>query len=87
MEKTFSIFFRKSAEKQMLSLPKIIGFRIIEMIESLRKNPYPVNSKRLTVHSNIYRLRMADYRIIYRIEKNQLIIEIIKVGHRQNIYK
>lgn len=87
MEKAFRIYFRKSAEKQMLSLPKNIGFRIIEMIESLRKNPYPINSKRMTGHSNIYRLRMADYRIIYRIEKYQLIIEIIKIGHRQNIYK
>ncbi len=87
MEKKYNIVFRKTAEKQLLKLPKQIGFKIIHLIEDLAANPFLQNTRKMKGFENIYRLRFQNYRIIYRVEKEVLLIEIIKIGHRQNIYK
>ena len=87
MGKTYKIVFRKSAEKQLLSLPKNTGKKILLRIKLLSENPFPIGAKKMIGFETIYRLRVQKYRIIYNIEKEELIIEIIKIGHRQNIYK
>lgn len=87
MAKIYKIVFRKSAEKQLLKLPKPVGLKIIELIKQLGENPIPENSKKMSGFKDIYRIRSGSYRVIYSIENDELIIEIIKIGHRQNIYK
>lgn len=83
----YKVVFRKSAEKQLLKLPKPDGQKIIELIKSLSKNPIPVSAQKMSGFENIYRLRSGVYRVVYSIDKEVLVIEIIKIGHRQNIYK
>lgn len=87
MDKTFKIVIRKSAEKQLLSLPKKEGGEIIERIKMLAINPYPNYARKMTGFDNIYRLKHGNYRVIYQIYNKEVIIEVIKIGHRQNIYK
>jgi mRNA interferase RelE/StbE len=87
MAETYKIVFRKSAEKQLLKLPKPAGLKIIELIKHLSKNPIPANAQKMSGFENIYRLRSGVYRVVYSIDKGVLVIEIIKIGHRQNIYK
>lgn len=87
MGKTFKIVFRKSAEKRLLSLPGKIGKDLIGQIQNLSETPIPNGAKKMKGFRNVFRLRFRNYRIIYRIEKSKLIIEIIKIGHRQGIYK
>jgi mRNA interferase RelE/StbE len=87
MAKVYRIVFRKSAEKQLLKLPGPVGQKIIELIKPLSDNPIPANALKMSGFDNIYRLRSGVYRIIYSIENKELVIEIIKIGHRQNIYK
>lgn len=87
MAKTYKIVFRKSAQKQLLKLPKSVGLKIIELIKSLSENPIPGSAKKMTGFKNVFRIRSGSYRVIYSIENDELIIEIIKIGHRQNIYK
>lgn len=87
MAKVYKIIFRKSAEKQLLKLPKPVGLKIIELIKSLSENPIPVSAQKMSGFENIYRLRSGAYRLVYSIDKEVLVIEIIKIGHRQNIYK
>ncbi|WP_167605881.1 type II toxin-antitoxin system RelE family toxin [Maribellus sediminis] len=87
MGKNYKIVFRKSAEKQLLKLPKETARNILKQIQSLSANPVPSRSKKMAGFDNVFRLRFRNYRIVYRIEKDELIIEIIKIGHRQNIYK
>jgi mRNA interferase RelE/StbE len=87
MVKVYKIVFRKSAEKQLLKLPKQLGLKIIELIKSLSENPIPFSAQKMSGFENIYRLRSGAYRLVYSIDKEVLVIEIIKIGHRQNIYK
>ncbi len=87
MVKNYKIVFRKSAEKQLLKLPKAVGVKIIELIKRLPENPIPGNAQKMSGFKNLYRIRFGSYRVIYSVKKNELIIEVIKVRHRQNIYK
>jgi len=71
----------------LLKLPKPFGLKIIELIKSLSENPIPVSAQKMSGFENIYRLRSGAYRLVYSIDKEVWVIEIIKIGHRQNIYK
>jgi len=53
----------------------------------LPENPVPKGAKKLKETENTYRIRTGNYRIIYSIINKELIIEVIKVGHRKDVYK
>ena len=55
-------------------------------IEELKYNPFPIGSKKLKNHLG-YRIRIGDYRILYKVDNSIQIIEIYKIGHRRDIYK
>ncbi len=83
----YSVEFLRTALKELSKLPKDIQQRIAQKIEELKTNPYLPGVKALTNGDGRLRLRVGDYRIIYRIEEDKLVIVIIKVGHRRNVYK
>ncbi|ANV85204.1 addiction module toxin RelE [Picosynechococcus sp. PCC 7003] len=83
----YSIEFLKTAQKELSKLPKGTQKRIIEKIEALINNPYPPDTKKLKNGNGRFRIRVGNYRIIYRIENEKLIILIIKIGHRREIYQ
>ena len=63
-----------------------ITWPIIEAISGLEQNPRPVGYKKLKGRDG-YRIRVANYRIIYEIIDQQLIVEVIALGHRKDIYQ
>ena len=81
----YSIEFSKTAQKQLYQLEKGIQIRIISTLERTRVRPYP-HVKKL-VGSPYFRLRVGQYRVILDIKENKLIIYVIEIGHRKNIYK
>ncbi len=83
----YSIVYKKSAAKELLSLPYHSANKIRNAINRLSENPYPAGFKKLEGSKNACRIRIGIYRIIYTIEHKQCIIEIIKVGHRKHIYR
>ncbi len=85
MEK-YSIKYTKEAKRKIERLDPSIRVVIKKVIESLSSNPY--KGKPLSYElAGLYSLRTSDYRIIYRIKEKQLIIIVISVGHRKEIYK
>ena len=80
------ILFVKSAEKELLSLNKSLGQRIVQKISLLENNPYGQNSQKLE-GSKGYRIRIGEYRVVYIIDKENKTILIIKIGHRKEIYR
>lgn len=86
-EENYSIEFLRTALKELSKLPKDIQQRIAAKIDELKTNPYLPGVKALKNGDGRLRLRVGDYRVIYRIEEDKLVILIVKVGHRRNIYK
>ena len=82
---TYEILFSESAFKQLKKLEKSLQKRIISSLERLRFRP-EAHLKKL-VGDNGYRLRVGDYRVIVDIEEKKLLVLVIKIGHRKNIYK
>lgn len=82
----YQIRIKKSAEKELekLPLPAILILRT--KILKLANNPFPPGYKKLKGFKNQYRIRIGDYRVIYGIENQLFIIEILKIGDRKNIY-
>jgi mRNA interferase RelE/StbE len=73
-----------TAERQFSKLDKSTKKRIIDKIDSIQDNPFLYVTR--LVGFNAYKLRVGNYRIILGIEKKNLVILILKVGHRKNIY-
>lgn len=59
----------------------------MQAVENLADNPYPSNCKKLIGSDSVYRIRVGDYRIIYNVESSLVRVEVIKVGHRREIYR
>jgi mRNA interferase RelE/StbE len=81
----YEISFTNTAEKQLLKLEKSTQVRIISTLERLKIRPYSFVKK--LVGLPYFRLRIGDYRAILDIQDNKLIILVLEVGHRKNIYK
>jgi len=84
---SYSISWKKSAKKELKKLDKKEISKILNEIAKLSKNPYPTNHKKLLGTDYIFRIRIGNYRVIYSVEDNKLVIEVIRVRHRKEVYK
>ena len=82
---SFRIVIKKSAAKEIERIEKKDRIRIIEKIRSLASDPRQFGSKKLSGQEK-YRIRQGNYRILYQIVDDELIINVVKVGHRRDIY-
>lgn len=80
----YSVEFSKTAEKQLYKLEKDVQARIVSALERCRVRPHHYVKK--LAGMPYFRLRAGDYRIILDIKNDRLIIFVIEVGHRRNIY-
>lgn len=83
----YSITFARSARKELESLPNSLIARIFSKIESLIIEPRPLKCRKLQGFANIWRIRIGDYRVIYSIDDQSKIIDIIAVRHRREAYE
>lgn len=84
---SYKIQWKNSAKKELKKLDKQIIIKILQAVEKLANNPHPSGSKKLMGSESIYRIRVGNYRIIYNIQSSVVSIEIIKVGHRRDVYR
>ena len=82
----YRIVIRKSVSKDIKHIPKKDIKRILSAIHSLASNPRPPQAKKLSGQER-YRIRQGNYRILYSIEDNLLIITVVKIGNRRDVYK
>jgi mRNA interferase RelE/StbE len=83
----YRIEFSPKAERQFKKLPKEIQIRLKHRIDTLAVNPFPRGVKRLSAEEDLYRIRTGDYRIIYQVQGKALLILILKLGHRKDVYR
>ncbi|MDF7825337.1 type II toxin-antitoxin system RelE/ParE family toxin [Pontiellaceae bacterium B12227] len=82
----YKITFKKSVSKDLKNVSKKDVLRILEAIKALSDNPRPPQSKKLSGQEK-YRLRQGNFRILYSIEDDKLIIQVVKIGHRRDVYQ
>lgn len=83
---SFEIRFKESVAKDLRHLPNKDVKRILRRIEALRNEPRPISCEKLSAQER-YRVRQGMYRIIYEIKSQELVIIVIKVGHRRDVYQ
>jgi mRNA interferase RelE/StbE len=84
----YDVRFTPAADRQIGKLPKAIRPRIIARAEALADDPRPHGVKTLTnAAQGTYRIREGDYRIVYDIEDDILLVLIVRVGHRREVYR
>ncbi len=81
----YQVNLSNQAAKELKKLPKSTLNDIILKIEELKSNPRPINCKILK-DRDAYRIRIGNYRVIYNINDNILMILVIAIGHRKDIY-
>jgi mRNA interferase RelE/StbE len=74
-----------AAAKQLAKLDNIVARRIGEAITALRDDARPAGSKRL-VGLDAWRIRIGDWRVVYRVHDDRLVILVIRIGHRREVY-
>jgi mRNA interferase RelE/StbE len=82
----YKIYIKPTAVKELQRIPKRDVNKIIEKIRSLSSNPRPPGCEKLSADEK-YRVRQGRYRIVYSIEDDKLVVLIIKIGHRKDIYR
>jgi len=87
MINSYKVEWKQSAQKELKKLPKAVITKIVNSVESLSKNPFPLGSKKISGVEYTFRIRIGDYRIIYTVESERCIIEVIKIGHRKDVYR
>lgn len=82
----YKIEIKRSAFKEIHKLPQSDLKRVLAQIEVLADNPRPMDCQKLSAQEK-YRVRVGDYRILYSIEDDVLIVFIVKVAHRREAYR
>lgn len=83
----YTIEYKKSVEKELRKLPANQLESVVTKIQGLATSPHPTGSVKLRGSSDLFRIRHADYRIVYQIIDTRLIVLIVKVGHRREVYR
>lgn len=78
---------QRSAEKELTALSSTLQARIIKAIEGLAAEPRPNGCKKLTGSKNAYRVRVGDYRIVYEIYDGILLVVVVRVANRREVYR
>ena len=82
----YTVEFLKTAEEELAKLPKEAQRQIIKKVEVLRNDPRPPVAKQLKSAEKFHRLRVGDYRVIYLVEGKHLVVLVVSIGDRKDIY-
>jgi mRNA interferase RelE/StbE len=84
---SYQIEWRKSTKRDLKSIPSQQVERIVSTVTALANDPRPSGCTKLSGSDCAYRIRIGDYRVIYEIFDNKLLIEIVRAAHRKDIYR
>lgn len=85
--KQYTVVMPESAEKYFRKIPLNFHAKIKEKVYALGENPRPDGYKKMKGEINTYRIRIGDYRVVYKIQDDKLIVLVVKLGQRNYIYK
>lgn len=80
---TYQVTFARSARRELEDLPQSLAARILARIEALAENPRPHGCRKLQGPSQLWRIRVGEYRVVYKIDDKDLILDITVIRHRR----
>lgn len=83
----YRIEFTPAAQRAVRKLDRQAAHLVLAAISLLAEDPHPAASKRLVADAPEYRLRVRDYRVIYTIEHGMLLVTVVRVAHRREVYE
>lgn len=87
-ESIYEVVVAPRVENQMKKIPKEIRDKILGRLDKLSHDPRPENTTPLSgADKGLYRIRQGDYRIVYSIQDKKLLVLIVRVAHRKEVYK
>ena len=84
---SYTVELLPSARRELVAFPKDVQRRLANRIDGLREDPRPPGAKQLQGEDRLYRLRVGDCRVVYSIEGRRLVILVVRVGHRRDVYR
>ncbi len=86
MTGSYSLRIKKPAERELRTIPQPDLGRIVKRIQGLAQAPHPAGHEKLSGEDR-YRVRQGDYRIVYTVDDAAKAVEIVKIGHRREVYR
>ena len=84
----YRLVIKSSAAKELEAIgQKTDRARLVKSIQALAEQPKPAGAEKLSGHIDLYRIRVGNYRVVYEIDNGQIVVTVIKVGHRKEIYR
>lgn len=83
----YKIEVSTTAEKQIRGLGRDDQVRVLRAIRQLASDPRPRGTRKLRGYDDVYRIRVGTYRVIYSVESGRLLVIVLKIGHRKDIYQ
>ena len=83
----YKVLFKPSADRRLQKLPHDVQRRIVGAVAMLGHNPRPAGVVKLTGDENLWRIRIGDYRVVYEIHEDRLIVLVLRVAHRKDAYR
>ena len=84
----YAILIKASAAKELDAIGSApMRRRIVELIQSLATDPRPPACKKLAGRDGAFRVRAGDYRVVYTVNDREIVVEVVKIGHRREIYR
>jgi len=87
MSDAYKVLFSRVAWKELMQFGENQQWRFFDAIEALETNPRPAGCVKLSGEKDIYRIRVGDYRILYEIRDTVLIVTVIRIRHRREVYR
>jgi mRNA interferase RelE/StbE len=84
---SYRIEISATAERQVRALPRTDQVRVLRVIQGLAVNPRPPGCRKLSGQDDVFRVRVGRYRVLYAIENRRLVIIVLKVGDRKDVYR
>ena len=83
----YNVEISRTAERQLRRLPTEHRQRVAQTMALLAIDPHPRGSRKLTGYDDVFRVRTGRYRVIYSIEQARLVVLVLKIGHRKDVYR
>jgi mRNA interferase RelE/StbE len=83
----YSLEVSATAEKQLRRVPRADQVRILRAVAALADEPHPARCRKLATYEDVFRIRVGTYRVIYSVERSRVVVILLKIGHRKDVYR